>query len=257
MEGMEYFYELFDALPRGGPGDNASTRRAYNFIKGLPKQPFILDIGCGRGVQTIELAKISKGKIIALDNHQPFLDKLMQNAETDGVSGQIIPKNQSMLEMDFKNNTFDLIWSEGALFIMGFQNGLKRCHQLLKRGGTLAVTEAVLLSPDPPPEVRRFWENVYPVIMDIEGNLKLIEKEGFDLISSFTLPKSSWLDGYYSPMEKPLAALKMKYSENQVAMSVFDLVQNEIDFYKKYSDYYGYEFFIMRKRANRRNAISA
>ncbi len=247
MERKEYFYELFESLPRGGPGDNASTRRAFNLIKGLPKQASILDIGCGPGVQTIELAKISKGKIIALDNHQPFLDKLMQNAETDGVSGQITPKNQSMLEMDFKDNTFDLIWSEGALYIMGFQNGLKRCHQLLKRGGYLAVTEVVLLSPDTPPAVHQFWENEYPAILDIEGNLKLIEKEGLDLISHFTLPKSSWGDEFYSPMEKMLAILKMKYRENPSAMGVYESVQNEIEFYNKYSNYYGYEFFVIRK----------
>jgi len=63
MEGMEYFYELFEALPRGGPGDNRSTRRAFNTIPKLPEQPLILDIGCGPGVQTIELAKISKRQI--------------------------------------------------------------------------------------------------------------------------------------------------------------------------------------------------
>jgi ubiquinone/menaquinone biosynthesis C-methylase UbiE len=249
MEGMEYFYELFEALPRGGPGDNVSTRRAYNFITGLPKQPCILDIGCGPGMQTIELAKISQGRIIALDNHQQFLDTLISNAKKKGVGRQITPKNQSMLEMDFKDNTFDLIWSEGALYIMGFQNGLKRCYQLLKSGGYLAVTEVVLLSPDPPPAVRQFWENEYPAITDIEGNLKLIEKEGLDLISHFTLSKSSWRDEFYSPMKKTLAVLKKKYSENQSAMSVYESVQNEIDFYTKYSEYYGYEFFVMRKGA--------
>jgi hypothetical protein len=44
MEGMEYFYELFESLPRGGPGDNKSTRRAFNTIPEPPEQPFILDI---------------------------------------------------------------------------------------------------------------------------------------------------------------------------------------------------------------------
>ena len=90
MEGMEYFYELFEALPRCGPGDNASTRRAFKSIPTLPKQPLILDIGCGTGVQTIELAKISHGKIIALDNHQAFLDKLMETAKVEEVTENII-----------------------------------------------------------------------------------------------------------------------------------------------------------------------
>ena len=133
MEGMEYFYELYAGLPRGGPGDNKSTRKAFSHLKNLPSEPLILDIGCGPGMQTLELAKISKGIIIALDNYQPFLDRLMQNAVVEGFEKKIILKNQSMLEMDFRDNSFDVIWSEGALYQMRFQNGLKKCYELLKK----------------------------------------------------------------------------------------------------------------------------
>jgi len=136
MEGMEYFYELFEALPRGGPGDNKSTRRAFNTIPKHPEQPLILDIGCGPGVQSIELARLSKGRIIALDNHQTFLDKLIETAKRDALLDHIVPKNRSMLDMNFEENTFDIIWSEGALYFMGFRNGLRRCHQLLKNDQT-------------------------------------------------------------------------------------------------------------------------
>ncbi|MHC4283027.1 MAG: class I SAM-dependent methyltransferase, partial [Planctomycetota bacterium] len=135
MEGIEYLYELCEALPRCGPGDNEFTRRAFCAIGKVAKQPLILDIGCGPGVQTIELARISNGKIIALDNHQAFLDTLMERARNEGLEEKIIGKNMSMLEMDFEEHTFDIIWSEGALYCMGFQNGLKRCHQLLKDKG--------------------------------------------------------------------------------------------------------------------------
>jgi ubiquinone/menaquinone biosynthesis C-methylase UbiE len=172
---MEYFYELFEALPRGGPGANEFIRRAFNAIPRRPKQPFILDIGCGPGVQTLELAKISNGKIIALDNHQAFLDQLMKTARVEGIAEMIIPKNISMFEMDFDENTFDIIWSEGALYFMGFQNGLRRCHQLLKSDGFLAVTEVVYLLPNPPDTVTQFFENEYPDIKDVKSNIEVIQ----------------------------------------------------------------------------------
>ncbi len=247
MEGMEYFYELFESLPRCGPGDNESTRRAFSMIPKMSKQPLILDIGCGSGVQTIELAKISNGKIIALDNHQAFLDILMKTARDEDVEDNIVPQNISMLDMDFDANTFDIIWSEGALYFMGFQNGLKRCHQLLKDSGYLAVTELVYLSPNPPAPIIQYFETEYPDIKDVQEKIELIHNEEFNLISNFTLPKSSWLDSYYLPMEAEISRLNNKYQGNKIALRILEEMKNEINFYKKYSDFYGYEFFIMQK----------
>ncbi|MCX6671778.1 MAG: class I SAM-dependent methyltransferase [Euryarchaeota archaeon] len=248
MEGMQYFYELFRNLPRGGPGDNQSTRKAFGYLKNLPFEPRILDIGCGPGMQTLELAKLSNGTIIALDNYQPFLDILMRNAIKEGVEKRIILKNQSMLDMDFNNNSFDVIWSEGALYFMGFQNGLKHCHQFLKKNGYLAVTEAVLLSPSIPKPLQQFWDVGYPDIKDIKSNIALIQNEGFELLAHFTLPKSSWIDNYYSPMEKRIDELKKKYHDNTIALQVFAECEKEIKIYHMYSDYFGYEFFIMQNR---------
>jgi ubiquinone/menaquinone biosynthesis C-methylase UbiE len=247
MEGIEYLYELCEALPRCGPGDNEFTRRAFNVIPKPPKHPYILDIGCGTGMQTIELAKISNGKIIALDNHQAFLDKLMRRAGNEGLEKNITPKNVSMLDMDFDENSFDIIWSEGALYFMGFQNGLKRCHQLLKIKGCLAVTELVFIAPDPPETVVQYFQYVYPDINSIKNRIKIIQKEGFHLISNFTLPDSAWLNKYYLPIEKELPLLRKKYQENKIALAVFEGFRDEIELFNKYSEFYGYEFFVMQK----------
>jgi precorrin-6B methylase 2 len=80
----ELFYEIFAGLPRQGPGDRHSTLRALKSIPGLPYFACILDIGCGTGNQTIDLAGAINGQIIAADNHQPFLDTLKGNAARFG-----------------------------------------------------------------------------------------------------------------------------------------------------------------------------
>ena len=133
------FWEVHSGLPREGPGDNKSTKKAYMMLKDLPKNPCILDVGCGPGMQTIELAKLSSGRIVALDNHQPFLDDLNTSAEKEGVGNRIRTVNGDMFNLDYKNNSFNLLWSEGAIFIIGFEKGLRKWRRLLTANGYLVV----------------------------------------------------------------------------------------------------------------------
>ena len=86
---VNVFFEVHSDLPREGPGDNESTKKAYLMLHELPRNPGILDLGCGPGMQTIELAKLSNGSVEALDNHQPFLEQLKKKAAEEGVSDKI------------------------------------------------------------------------------------------------------------------------------------------------------------------------
>ncbi|MBN1334071.1 MAG: class I SAM-dependent methyltransferase [Synergistales bacterium] len=248
MEGMEYLYELFGSMPRGGPGNKRSTRRAFELIPALPGDPFILDIGCGHGVQTLELAHMSGGRVIALDNHHPFLDILMEKAREEGLDDRIEPVCMSMLEMDFEEGTFDLIWSEGALYNMGFPEGLRKGRTLLKEDGYMAVSELTILSKDAPDPVMEYCKREYPPIRDVQGNLEMIRAEGFHLVGHFTLDSSAWLECFYEPMEKELERLEGKYRGNETALGFFEEMRNEIYMYRKYGQFYGYEFFVMQKR---------
>ena len=108
------FFEIHSGLPREGPGDNESTKKAYLMLRNLPEEPRVLDVGCGPGMQTIALAKLSRGRIIALDNHQQFLDDLKRKAEAEGVSGRIKVVNGDMCALNFMAKSFDVIWAEGV-----------------------------------------------------------------------------------------------------------------------------------------------
>jgi ubiquinone/menaquinone biosynthesis C-methylase UbiE len=240
------FYELFAGLPRQGPGDAASTKKALSLIPKRPHSPRILDIGCGSGMQTLELARLTDATIVATDNYQPMLDTLRRNAEAQGVAGRITILNADMNDLPLADHDFDIIWSEGAIFVIGFEKGLREWKRLLKPGGYLAVTEAAWLKPDPPAELFEFWNREYPAITSIDGNLAMIKNAGYAAIDHFTLPASSWWDHYYTPLEANLQAMRSKYAGNEEALSVIEAAQVEIDLHRKYSDYYGYVFFIMQ-----------
>jgi cyclopropane fatty-acyl-phospholipid synthase-like methyltransferase len=244
---MIYFYEVYGTLPRAGPGDDASTAKAYRMMTEVPEKPKILDIGCGPGKQTKELARLSKGKILALDNHQPFLDGVNKEAKALGLSEYIETLNQDMNSMEFPPESFDVVWAEGSLFVMGFENGLKVCRPMLKRRGHIGVTELVWLKDDPSTEARE-WAREYAAIKNVPDNLLLFKSNGYEVIGHFTLPVSSWFEHYYDPMQERIDELRKKYSDNAIALEVIDSAQREINGFKKCSEEVGYEFIIARNK---------
>ena len=141
---VNVFFEVHRDLPREGPGDNESTKKAYLLLRNLPEKPRILDIGCGPGMQTVTLAKLSNGKIDAVDNHQPFLEQLKKKAEEEGVSKKITAVNGDMTTLNYDDGSFDLIWCEGAIFIIGFERGFREWKRLLTGKGYLVVSEFML-----------------------------------------------------------------------------------------------------------------
>ena len=245
---MDIFWELHQDLPREGPGDNASTLKALSFMANLPPQPAILDIGCGPGMQTVELAKHTRGKITAIDTHQPFLDKLEERAHAEGVSDKIKAINMSMFALEFPLQSFDVIWSEGAIYIMGFEAGLRAGRPLLKPHGYVAVTELSWLRPDPPAEAAAFWKENYTGMQSVQANLDSVRTAGYGEVTHFVLPPSSWWDGYYTPQIARIAMLREKYRDDAEAILLLDESQKEIDLYRKYSGWYGYVFYVMQKR---------
>jgi len=244
---LNLFFEIHKDIPREGPGENASTRQALNMLKDLPLEPNILDIGCGPGMQTIELAKNINGRIVALDAHKPFLDVLATNSVEEGVSEKIKAIEGSMFSLEFEKNSLDLIWSEGAIFIIGFSRGIKEWREYIKTGGYLVVSEISWLRQDIPEEARIFWEADYPGIKGISDNIKIIEESRYSPVGHFVLPKSGWWNNYYNPLIERIKVLREEYAGNKEANDMMDATEREIEIYKKYSDYYGYVFYLMKK----------
>ena len=91
------FWKIHSGLPREGPGDNKSTRKAYMMLEDLPENPRILDVGCGPGMQTIELAKLSGEQIVALDVHEPFLEQLKEAVKKEGANDMVKPINTTTM----------------------------------------------------------------------------------------------------------------------------------------------------------------
>jgi len=243
---MDILYEMFEGLPRGGPGSNAETRRAYEMVPNLPSAPEIIDIGCGPGMQTLELARLSGGQVTALDNHPPFLEHLKRDAAAAGLTGAITTLEGDMAALPFPALSFDLIWCEGAIFIIGFEAGLRYWQRFLRPGGSIVVSEMVWLRDNPPPAPRDFFAAEYPAMRSLTQNIDLIRQAGLQVIDHFTLSEAAWWDDCYTPLAARLPGLKAAHAEDFTAQAMIAATEVEIETYREYSAWYGYEFYIMQ-----------
>jgi ubiquinone/menaquinone biosynthesis C-methylase UbiE len=242
------FFELFSGLPRQGPGDRASTLKALALVPDIGPDSRVLDIGCGTGLQTRVLARASPARFVAVDFHPPFIDLLNREAQSLGIADRLDARVGDMRQLDFAPHSFDLIWCEGAIAIMGFEAGLREWRRLLVPGGHMAVTEVCWMKRDPPPDCVAFWEREYPAIRDPSALLSIIEECGYETVRHFSLPRSSWWDDYYRPLQRNVTAFRERHRDESDAQDLADQVQREIDIWQAYAEFYGYQFFVMRAR---------
>lgn len=241
---------LFFGLPRQGPGSDACTEKMFRLLPGLPPTPKILDIGCGSGKQTLVLARLAPdAQVTAVDIFQPVLDTLDARARKAGVSDQIKTVRASMDSLPFPPGSFDLIWAEGSIFIIGVEAGLAAWKNFLRPGGYLAFTESCWFVDEPSREARDFWEQCYPQIKSVEETREVIAEAGYEVCADFSLPPSTWWDEYYTPMLARLPIAREECRDIPGAAEFFAGIDQEIGMHRRHSGDYGYQFFLLRAPA--------
>ncbi len=201
------------------------TRKAFLMLPKLEK-PRILDIGCGSGVPTIELAKLSNGEITGIDVDRNLLDRLNGRIAQEGLLGRVRTMRRSLFEIDFPDESFDIVWAEGSISIIGFENGLKAWKRLLKTNGFLVVHDET---------------------KDLSARLKAIPSCGYRLVNYIPLPEDAWWTEYYEPLEKKVKELRAKHDDDPEALRLLERHQNEIDMARANPHSYVSAFYIMQK----------
>lgn len=247
MDLLELIIEYHKDNERQGPGSEEATLKALSYIPYLNEKTKILDIGCGTGGQTITLAKNTAAHITAVDMLPQFLEKLMKKAKANNLADRIAAKEMLMDNLIFEDNSFDVIWSEGAIYNIGFEKGLSLWRKYLKDAGYIAVSEISWLTDTRPVEIEQYWVSAYSEIDTVENKLAVIEKCGYAIVSHFALDDKCWLD-YYQPLLENAEAFLKRYDYADEVKEIIEAGKIEADLYNRFKDYYSYVFYIAKKK---------
>jgi len=194
----------------------------------LPRldKPRILEIGCGSGIVTLELARLSGGDIVALDKDRNALDRLVSRAGKDNLSDRITVVCTTMQKMDFPHGSFNIIWSEGAISFIGFERGLSEWRDLLAPNGYLVV---------------------HDVLSDLNSKVKSTLDCGYSVVGQFILTPEIWWKKYYMPLKRRLVALPETKLRDRKTLEEIKAVEREIKEFDLRNDQFGSVFFILRR----------
>ena len=245
---LQLICDFFSNMERQGPGSPDVTLKALSFIDNLTDKSLIADIGCGTGGQTMVLAGHISGQITGLDLFPDFIDILNRNAKQSGLQDRVKGIVGSMDNLPFQNEELDLIWSEGAIYNIGFERGMNEWSKYLKKGGFIAVSEASWFTSERPAEIEDFWMDAYPEISVIPTCIDKMEKAGYTPIAHFILPENCWTEHYFAPQDEVRETFMKEHAGNKTAIDFMKGQQYERSLYSKYKDYYGYVFYIGQKR---------
>jgi len=205
------------------------SRKAFAL---LPKHdnPRILDVGCGAGIPTMELAKLFGGQVIGIDIDRSSLDRFRKKVKETGLMKQIEIVEKSMTNLDFPDEHFDIIWAEGSIAAIGFEEGLKQWRRFLKVHGFLVIHDE---------------------ISSVTKKFKLISNYNYRLISRFKISHKEWWLRYYAPLEKLIQEFHNNYLNHYELIKELNKDQAEIERLKSNPVLFGSMFYILKKEESK------
>jgi len=201
------------------------TRKAFEAIPVI-KKPGILDLGCGTGVPTLEIAGLTDGKIIAVDTDKECVEWLEEKIRRQNYQDRISVIRKSVLKIDPPEHSFDIILAEGLFNIIGFEKGLSHFVKFLKPNGYFMIHDDF-----------RYMDN----------KQKTIDKHKLQLVTSFVLDKTVWWNEYCSCLEKKIDDFEKEWDEQVNTNRLFRQEKSELAMYRKNPETWRSVYLVLKK----------
>lgn len=162
----------------------------------IEKNDYILDIGCGGGVNVKRFAEIisDDGKVVGLDYSDVSVEKTTKLNEEFIKEGKVEVVEGSVSEMSFDDGTFDMVTGfETIYFWPNFIEDLKEVNRVLKKDGVLCFGNEARHEDG---EMDKYDDLIDLLDMKIytdEVLEKSLESAGFKEIELNKNPDNSWI----------------------------------------------------------------
>jgi 2-polyprenyl-3-methyl-5-hydroxy-6-metoxy-1,4-benzoquinol methylase len=106
----------------------------------LPVEAPILEIGCGSGLTSVQLAREGYA-IQAVDSVEAMIKSTRQHAEEAGVGDRVITSVRDVYDLGYPDNSFDLVLKIGvAPWLYSLDQAVREVVRVLRPGGYLITT---------------------------------------------------------------------------------------------------------------------
>ena len=237
--------DFFSQLPQQGPGTDADTIAVLDIVRNnLPKNPTVIDFGCGTGRTTLALAEqLPDSHVVGIDALEVFVDVLERSIASRKLSHRIEAHIGDMANPPSSLPRADLIWCEGAVYHIGFAEALRIWRPLLSPRSYCVISECEWLSDAPPKPVADYWRENYPAMTDRQSNLRQAADAGYEVIGTQTLSDKGW-DDYYGLISAAIGRGDALHLGTEFSERLLE----EREIRDQANGSYGYVFYVMRKR---------
>jgi SAM-dependent methyltransferase len=136
--------------------DPAATLGPYGIAAGM----HLLDLGCGTGTFTVEMARLvgETGKVHAVDIQKPMLDKAKARVEAAGLGNRVVFHHSGAYRLPLPDQSIDLALLIATLpEIPDRVQALNEVRRVLKDDGRLVLSEEMLHPAYVPASLERRW----------------------------------------------------------------------------------------------------
>jgi len=213
---------------------------------GINPSSRVLDMGCGYGEGSCNLALEFRSKITACDYSQENIDFARKLAVKRNVSHLIDFQVIDLMKADFSKTPFELVLAEGGvLSYLSRPKGLQMASRWLCPRGWFAFSDLIFLSDRVPEEIKKIFEHDIYQYETEQSYRKLITEADMETHFLALVPPSGW-DNYYAHIARRLEDKEGFFADKRIKLAF----SREIDIFYRYEGYryVGYLFGVLRKK---------